>query len=130
MLIWAKGSGASLSNHGSGNRGSSMLTLVDICNIPTTVLTSINACNGDSAQVFGVFRNSAGVYFDTVTTATGCDSVLSQELVLNTIDTSVTTISNGLMANHTGANATYTWIDCTTNLPVPCLLYTSPSPRD
>ena len=118
-MIWAKGTGSSLSYHGSGNRGSSMITLVDVCNIPTTVLSNVNACNGDSVQIFGAFRNSAGVYFDTLTTAIGCDSVLSQELVINTIDTSVTAISNGLMANHSGANATYQWIDCLTNLPVP-----------
>lgn len=118
VIIWAKGNGSSLSQHSSSNRGSSMITLVDVCNIPTTVLNSVSACGGDSVMIFGEYKSAAGVYLDTMATALGCDSVLSQELIINAIDTSVTAISNGLTANHAGANATFEWIDCFTNIVV------------
>lgn len=79
-LIWAKGNGSSLSNHGGANRGSMVISLSNICNIPVTSLTDTSICNGDSAMIFGSYYSSPGVYYDTLTTSSGCDSVLSKEL--------------------------------------------------
>jgi len=42
-------------------------------------------CQGDSILIFGVYQNQSGVYYDTLQTANGCDSVLSIALVLDTI---------------------------------------------
>jgi hypothetical protein len=111
-IIWAKGNGSALSQHASNSRGSALISLVDVCNLPITTLPNLTVCNGDSTQIFGQFQNTPGIYMDTLTTPLGCDSIVSQELI-NTIDTSVTQIPNGLMANQ--ANATYQWIDCAMN---------------
>ncbi|TNE28067.1 MAG: T9SS type A sorting domain-containing protein [Bacteroidetes bacterium] len=81
-LIWAKGSGSSLSQHSSSNRGSSILTLQNICNFPATVLPNITVCSGDSAMIFGNWESQAGTYSTTLTSSVGCDSVVEQTLVV------------------------------------------------
>lgn len=47
-----------------------------------TQLTSFQICNGDSVLIFGVYRDTAGLYTDTLTSSAGCDSVVLQELAL------------------------------------------------
>lgn len=79
-IIWAYGSGTTLAQHSS--RGVSAITLTNACNIPNTSLPSVTICPGDSVQVFGLYRNMPGIYYDTLSTAIGCDSVLSQVLAL------------------------------------------------
>ncbi len=63
-----------------------------------TNLTDINICSGDSANIFGNFETVAGTYYDTlVASATMCDSILVQELLVNpNVSTNdSTTICNG-----------------------------------
>lgn len=83
-LIWAKG-GTSFGNHGNANRGIGTINLVNQCNIPTTTLTPLSICLGDSVQIFGEWISQAGTYSDTLVTAIGCDSVLEQEVLVNAI---------------------------------------------
>ncbi len=48
---------------------------------------SITVCNGDSALIGGVYRTSSGLYYDTLLSALGCDSILETRLtVLPTYD--------------------------------------------
>ncbi len=84
-IIWAKGFNSSLGSHQT--RGVSLITLADICNIPINDLGDETVCAGDSAMIFGTYRTTAGVYYDTLTTSVGCDSVLSKELIVNTLIT-------------------------------------------
>lgn len=81
-LIWGKGSGSSLSQHSSSNRGSSIVTLQNICNLPTTVLPDVTVCQGDSAMIFGNWQSQAGTFSTTLTSSVGCDSVVEQSLVV------------------------------------------------
>ena len=64
------------------------LTTVDGCDsIHSTVLSvdsayniadpAIGICNGDSALIYGVYRSTAGTYYDSLTTVCGSDSVHS-----------------------------------------------------
>ncbi|MBK9192738.1 MAG: hypothetical protein IPM77_15270 [Crocinitomicaceae bacterium] len=46
----------------------------------TVILSSSQICEGDSLLIFGEYRYLGGVYYDTVLTIMGCDSVLSKEL--------------------------------------------------
>lgn len=112
-LIWAKGSGSSLSNHGSSNRGSTTITLSDICNIPPSALPDTSICEGDSVMIFGKYRSIPGIYVDTAASILGCDSILSQELKNIFIDTSVTTTSTSITSNDTSAS--YQWYNCDNN---------------
>ena len=90
-LIWAKG-GSSFGNHGNANRGIGTINLVNQCNIPTTTLTPLSICLGDSVQIFGEWVSQQGTYADTLATAIGCDSVVAQEVFVNA------TVSNTIAA--------------------------------
>ncbi len=48
-----------------------------------TILPNLNICEGDSALIFGNYIDSSGVYYDTIQTVSGCDSVLQQLLFVN-----------------------------------------------
>ncbi len=55
-----------------------------------------------------------GVYVDTVDTDMGCDSILTIDLTINTVNVGVSVVSTiELMADFGGA--TYQWIDCSDN---------------
>ena len=90
-LIWAKG-GTTFGNHGNANRGIGTINLVNQCNIPTTTLTPLSICLGDSVQIFGEWVSQQGTYADTLATAIGCDSVVAQEVFVNA------TVSNTVAA--------------------------------
>jgi len=95
-LIWAKG-GTSFGNHGGSNRGFASINLVDQCNIPNSVLAAQNICQGDSVQVFGEWIKQSGIYYDSLSTPLGCDSIVEQQvLVNNTINNVIA--STGLCA--------------------------------
>ncbi|MCH2232928.1 MAG: T9SS type A sorting domain-containing protein [Crocinitomicaceae bacterium] len=63
-------------------------------------------------MIFGVYESSAGLYYDSLTTVLGCDSVEIQELIINTVDVSTTTSSNEITAVSSGPGISYQWIDC------------------
>ena len=95
-LIWAKG-GTSFGNHGGSNRGFASINLVDQCNIPNTLLATQSICQGDSVQVFGEWIKQSGIYYDSLSTPLGCDSIVEQQvLVNNTINNTIA--STGLCA--------------------------------
>jgi hypothetical protein len=52
-------------------------------------------------------------YYDTIPNASGCDSVITINLTINSADVSVTNSSPTLTAN--AAMATYQWLDCDNN---------------
>ncbi len=56
---------------------------------------------------------SSGAYKDTIPNHAGCDSIISINLIIQTIDISVTQNANTLTANAAGAN--YQWVDCSSN---------------
>lgn len=74
----------------------------------------------DSIQAYGCqfyvspsnkFFNTAGTYLDTITNAGGCDSVLTIQLTLNQLDTTVSINDSTLYAS-TAQNVSYQWLDC------------------
>jgi hypothetical protein len=111
-LIWARGSGSSFVQH--SQRGSTTITLTSICNIPVTTTPGVAICSGDSALVFGEYVKTAGVYYDTLSSVIGCDSVLSAVITINSVDTALVYDAQqpySLTSNAT--NATFQWLDCT-----------------
>jgi len=77
-LIWAYGYTTTLAQHAS--RGVTTIVLSSICNIPITNLPLELICQGDSALIFGNYETNAGIYWDTLQSVNGCDSVLMQSL--------------------------------------------------
>ncbi len=57
----------------------------------------------------GKIWDSSNIYMDTVSTLTGCDSVVIFDLVINNVDTSIAVYNDTIVANATG---TYQWLDC------------------
>lgn len=83
IMIWAKGNGMNLSNHGGGNRGSGMLTLSNSCVASVNQLPSLNICDGDSALFGSNYIKTSGLYKDTLTGSAGCDSIIEQNLTVS-----------------------------------------------
>ena len=92
-----------------------------------TTMASRNRVGANSS--YFTFPNTAGTF--TIIWAKGSGPSLNTHLSNNRgtaiitltdctalIDTSVTPVSNGLTANHTGPSVSYQWIDCLTNTPV------------
>jgi hypothetical protein len=73
----------------------------------------------DSVLVFnGQPVTAPGTYYDTLTTAAGCDSIIQLNLFSLTVNTGVTQNGSSLTANHTGTY--YQWLDCNNNFaPIP-----------
>ncbi len=83
IMIWAKGNGMNLANHGGGNRGSGMITLSNTCLSSTNILPSQNICAGDSTLFSGNYISTAGLYKDTLTNSAGCDSIIELTLAVS-----------------------------------------------
>ena len=45
----------------------------------------IQICSGDSVLVLGTYRDTTGIYSQTFTSSTGCDSTYTQEVIVSTI---------------------------------------------
>lgn len=58
----------------------------------------------------GGTTSMAGVYTDSLTSTTGCDSIIETTLSITVIDTGLTLTNNTLTANQAGAS--YQWLDC------------------
>jgi hypothetical protein len=67
-------------------------------------------CNGDSLLIFGQYRKVAGIYFDSLQTINGCDSIFLFNLNISSVNTTVIDNSPLLIANATNAN--YQWLNC------------------
>jgi hypothetical protein len=83
-------------------------------NLATTSSQELTVCE-EMVSPSGLYTwTETGVYMDTIDNAFGCDSVLTIDLTINTIDIGVTTITEiELMADLAGA--TYQWINCQDN---------------
>ena len=73
----------------------------------------------DSLLLFnGQPVTAPGIYYDTLVTAAGCDSIIQLNLFSLTVNTGVTQTGSTLTANHIGT--VYQWLDCNNNFaPIP-----------
>ncbi len=68
------------------------------------------ACYSYTSPSGNYIWNSSGTYTDTILNSSGCDSIITINLTVNTVDTSVTQTGINLSANVSGA--AYQWLDC------------------
>lgn len=119
--IWPNGSLISdgtflygMTSKGGANNGG---TVFKFCITPVTSTQSPSLCEGQSVTV-GVHTYTAnGNYIDTLASYQGCDSIVTTNLTVNSIDTSASVSSATITAN--ASSATYQWINCTNgNAPI------------
>ncbi len=85
------------------------------CVNTTATLTEV-ACKSYTVPSGNATYTIGGVYNDTIPNVGGCDSILTINLTINTVNTAVT--QSGATLTASAAGATYQWINCTGNMPV------------
>jgi predicted nucleotidyltransferase len=83
-------------------------------NSPTANVNVQTACNIYTWMQNGNTYNSSGLYKDTLQNSVGCDSIITLDLTIDTINSSVT--QNGLVLTSNQSGATYQWLDCVSGL--------------
>lgn len=90
------------------------------CSVSNSVIVNVNPiyntsltasiCNGET-YVFGTQQlTTEGTYYHTFSSVSGCDSVVTLQLGVNTINNNITQNNSTLTAAEAGA--TYQWVDC------------------
>ena len=79
-------------------------------NQSTTFAQTFNECQGFSVTVGTNTYTTTGIYNDVLIGSNSCDSTVTTDLTINTVDNSTSTAANTITANATGA--TYQWLDC------------------
>ncbi|MFT6924275.1 MAG: ELWxxDGT repeat protein [Crocinitomicaceae bacterium] len=117
-LVWLDGSTYTSSNNaatfvianGAANGCDSLVTLdLTIVNSSSTI-DFVDACDSYT-WIDGITytaNNSTATH--VIPNAAGCDSTITLDLIINTVDVSIANASPTLTANESGA--TYQWIDC------------------
>ncbi len=88
----------------------SVMTIDVIINNETTSSITMDACFDYTVPSGDETYFVSGLYNDTISNAAGCDSVITIDLTINTVDVAVTQTGFDLMADASGA--TYQWVDC------------------
>ncbi len=82
----------------------------------TTASIIESACNAFTSPS-GVIYTSSGIYTDVIPNSVGCDSIITIDLTIILVDTSV--IQNGTTLTASQAGASYQWTDCdNSNAPI------------
>lgn len=74
---------------------------------------TIEACKSYTSPLGTVF-NQSGIYTDSITGSSGCDSVYYLDLTINNVDSTVTVNGGTISSNDTSSSASYQWLDCNT----------------
>ena len=92
--------------------GCDSIIVTDLTVMPTySSNESADICSGDTYTFpDGTTGSTAQTYVSTLTSVDGCDSTITTDLTVNTVDNSVTQTGATLEANQVGA--TYQWVDC------------------
>ena len=83
------------------------------CGYTNSVAIALTAC--DSLVWNGVNYTSSGIYNQTLTNVSGCDSVVTLDLGIIAVDTSVSYTISSSTLTAIATNATYQWLDCNNN---------------
>ncbi|MCW3084052.1 MAG: hypothetical protein JWP12_1418 [Bacteroidetes bacterium] len=94
----------------------SIITINLTINTPSSSTISATGCGGSYTAPDGAVYISSGTETAIIPNYTGCDSTITINLTIISVDTSVTVNLPVITANEAGA--TYQWIDCGTSLPI------------
>ncbi len=79
----------------------------------TSSTSSINTCDPSYMSPSGKIWTTSGAYNDTIPNAAGCDSVITINLTITSINTDVTKLKDTLTAE--SSQGGYQWLDCEDN---------------
>jgi Secretion system C-terminal sorting domain len=79
------------------------------CSETTGTLTT-TTCDSLVSPSGNYVYNTTGMYMDTIMNTLGCDSVITVDVTINTVDNNVTQAGNDLTADQVGGS--YQWLDC------------------
>lgn len=97
----------------SSNGCDSIVTLDLTINPSRAATETVTACKSFTWIDGVTYTSSNNTATDTLTSSMGCDSVVSLDLTINTVDTSLVISGTSISANATGG--TYRWLDCNNN---------------
>jgi hypothetical protein len=101
-------------NDGNGaDAGNVRVYSYSLCTDTSSSTISPTACYSYVSPSGNYIWSTSGTYMDTIPNSAGCDSVITINLTINTVDTGITNNSPTLVANATGAS--YQWLDCGNN---------------
>jgi len=83
----------------------------------TQQLTDTVLCYGDSLLIFGNWITDSGIYYDSLQSVNGCDSIYYINVNKIQIDTTVYASATQLNAAYAFAHA-YQWYDCATSMAI------------
>jgi hypothetical protein len=99
-----------------GTCGIAVSNIVDVTvNIPSSSSLTENSCG--NFVLNGQTYTQSGIFTQTIPNYLGCDSVITLNLTVTNLDLSIS--NNGTNVSASDANATYQWIDCNLNTPIP-----------
>ena len=101
------------SNDGNGT-SSGHVRIFSLCN--TLGVDVITACNSYTWIDGNTYEENNNTATYIIPNAAGCDSIITLNLTINTVDVSVTNESPMLTANAT--DATYQWLDCNDDMSI------------
>jgi hypothetical protein len=107
--------GGTYYNNLTTNKGCDSITATTLIVNPSYFRATppVFICGGDSALIHGIYRKTSGIYYDSTTSAQGCDSITLTNLIVTTNSNAVIQNANVLVAQE--GNATYQWLDCNNN---------------
>lgn len=92
----------------------SIVTLNLTINNPSTGTDVQTACNTFTWIDGNTYTSSNNTATHTLTNAVGCDSIVTLNLIINSV-ADITTTLNGLNISANNTNASYQWLDCNNN---------------
>jgi hypothetical protein len=91
----------------------SVLTINLTFGSPNMGTLTTSGCNTYTSPSGKYVWSSNGTYIDTITNVSGCDSVLTINLTINSIDTNV--LQSGATLTSWATGVSYQWLDCNNN---------------
>lgn len=79
--VWQNTAGTYVDTFSSASGCDSIVTTTITIIQPMTVIADVVLCKGDSIEAGGNWQTTAGTYYDTISSAGGCDSVIIQTAV-------------------------------------------------
>ena len=92
----------------------SVITLNLTINNSTASSSAVTSCDSYTWNQNNMMYTTSGAYTDTITNALGCDSVITLNLIIDTLDLTITNINGSLASNEANA-ISYQWINCDSN---------------
>lgn len=89
--------------------------LYTLCRSTTSSISPI-ACDSYVSPSSKYIWTSSGIFMDTIPNVAGCDSIITVNLTIDTVNVSVSNNASTLSANANGA--TFQWLDCDDNYSV------------